>query len=112
MTNNNHPDDKIDYYQEQKHGIAEVFVCLRLPIKHYETAYAFHKIANYGSFDDYVSHCVMNDIEMMLDNGEMTHDLVCEKLTGNNSPWAQNQKEHWKGVNKRLKKYQKVESGV
>ena len=110
MKRDNHPDDQIDYYQEQKHGIAEVFVCLRLPIKHYETAYAFHKISNHASFDDYVSDCVVKDIEMMLD-GVVSDDLIHEKLTQRNSPWAQNQKEHWKGVTKRLKKLDKVESG-
>jgi len=28
----------LEYYQDQKHGISEVFVCLRIPMKHYETA--------------------------------------------------------------------------
>lgn len=39
-----HPDDKYDYYQEQKHGIVEIFVTLRLPVVAYETA------AGYGGF--------------------------------------------------------------
>ena len=93
-------------------GITEVFVSLKIPTKVYEVAYGFHRIADYTTFDEYVSDMVVRDIEMMFDNGEMTHDLICEKLTGKNSPWMQNQKEHWKGVNKRLKKMSKVESGV
>lgn len=44
--------------------------------------------------------------------GQVADDLIHQKLKGKNSPWMQNQKEHWKGVNKRLKKLEKAESGV
>ena len=93
-------------------GIIEVFVSLKIPTKVYEVAYGFHRIADYKTFDEYVSDMVVRDIEMMTENGEMTHDLIHEKLTGKNSPYMQHQKEHWKGINKRLKKMSKEESSV
>jgi len=97
-----HPDDKIDYYQEQKHGIVEIFVTLRLPINAYETAAGLYRIADFKSFDDYVSDCVMQDLDLM-SQGEVADDVVISKITGKNSPWMQNEKEHWSGVIKRLK---------
>ncbi len=97
-----HPEDQYDYYQEQKHGIVEVFVTLRLPINAYETAAGLYRIADYKSFDDYVSDCVMNDLDMMT-HGEVSDDLIHEKLKGEPSLWMQNQKEHWGGVVERLK---------
>ena len=58
--------DKIEYYNNndndgQKHGIAEVFVKIRLPHKFYEIANALSIIYNSKSFDDYVS---ANDFEL------------------------------------------------
>ncbi len=93
-----HPEDQYDYYQEQKHGIVEIFVTLRLPINAYETAAGLYRIADFKSFDDYVSDCVMNDLDMMC-GGEVADDLIISE----SSPWMQAQKEHYSGVIKRLK---------
>lgn len=100
MTNNKNEDG----------GITEVFVTLRIPRKYYEVAYGFHRIADYTTFDEYVSDTVVKDIELMLE-GQIADDLIHQKLKGKNSPWMQNQKEIWGGVNKQLKKQQKIESG-
>jgi len=72
---------EIEYRQEQKQGLVEIFVKLNLPIKAYETATGLYRICDYKSFDDYVSDCVMNDLEMMC-QGEVADDVVISKLTG------------------------------
>jgi hypothetical protein len=54
-------------------GIIEVFVSLKIPTKVYEVAYGFHKIADYKSFDEYVSDMVTQDIERMA-VGEIADD--------------------------------------
>ena len=53
---------EIEYRQEQKQGLVEIFVKLTLPIKAYETAAGLYRIEDYKSFDDYVSDCVMQDL--------------------------------------------------
>ncbi len=103
-----HPDDKIDYDQEQRHGVVEIFVTLRLPVNCYEAAARLSRINDYKSFDDYVSHYVMNDLEMMA-QGEVADDLVISKITDKNSPWMQNVKETFGPINKRLKEQAKIE---
>lgn len=100
------PEDQYDYYQEQKHGIVEVFVTLRLPINAYELAAGLYRIADFKSFDDYVSDCVMNDLDMMC-GGEVADDLIISKIKAEPSPWMKEQKEHWGGVIKRLKQQQR-----
>ena len=72
---------EIEYRQEQKQGLVEIFVKLTLPIKAYETAAGLYRISDYKTFDDYVSDCVMNDLEMMC-QGEVADDVVISKLTG------------------------------
>jgi len=95
------------YYQDQKQGIVEVFVTLRLPVNMYEAAAGLYRVANYRSFDDYVYDCVINDLEL-LSQGEVADDMVIKKVSHKNSPWAQNQKQHWSGVLKRLKEQDKI----
>jgi len=95
------------YYQDQKQGIVEIFVTLRLPVNMYEAAAGLYRVADYRSFDDYVSDCVVSDLEL-LNQGEVADDIVIKKISGKNSPWMQNQKEHWSGVIKRLKKQDKM----
>jgi hypothetical protein len=60
-------------------GITEVFVTLKIPTKVYEVAYGFHKIADYKTFDEYVSDMITQDIERMAD-GEIADDLVKQRL--------------------------------
>jgi len=96
------------YYQDQKEGIVEIFVTLRLPVNMYEAAAGLYRVADFRSFDDYVSSCVVDDLELMT-QGEMADDIVIKKISRKNSPWMQNQKEQWSGVLKRLKKQDKIE---
>jgi len=49
---------------------------------------------------------VVSDLEL-LNQGEVADDMVIKKVSHKNSPWMQNQKEHWSGVIKRLKKQDK-----
>lgn len=70
MTNNN---------QIRNGGITEVFVSLKIPTKVYEVAYGFHRIADYKTFDEYVSDVVVQDIERMA-AGEIADDLVKQRL--------------------------------
>jgi hypothetical protein len=70
----------IEYRQEQRTGLVEIFVKLTLPINAYETAAGLYRIADYKTFDDYVSDCVMNDLEQMC-QGEVADDVVISKLT-------------------------------
>lgn len=70
MTNNN---------QIRNGGITEVFVSLKIPTKVYEVAYGFHRIADYKTFDEYVSDMVIEDIERMT-AGEIADDLVKQRL--------------------------------
>jgi len=94
------------YYQDQKQGIVEIFVTLRLPVNMYEAAAGLYRVADFRSFDDYVSSCVVSDLEL-LNQGEVADDIVIKKISRKNSPWMQNQKEQWSGVVKRLKKQDK-----
>ena len=73
----------------------------------YETGAALSKITNHRSFDDYVSDCVVRDLETMA-QGQVPDDIVIEKITGRGSPWAENQKKHWSGVLKRMKEADKI----
>jgi hypothetical protein len=73
--------NSLEYRQEQKQGLVEIFVKLTLPISAYETAAGLYRIADYKTFDDYVSDCVMQDLEMMC-QGEVADDVVISKLTG------------------------------
>ncbi|TLX90874.1 MAG: hypothetical protein E6K94_05500 [Thaumarchaeota archaeon] len=68
------------YYQDQKQGIIEVFVTLRLPVNLYEAGAGLYRVANYKSFDDYVSDCVVSDLEQ-LSQGEIADDIVIKKLS-------------------------------
>lgn len=52
------------YYQDQKIGMVEIFVTLRLPVNMYEAGAALSKITNHRSFDDYVSDCVVRDLRL------------------------------------------------
>ena len=77
--------DKIEYYNNndgQKHGIAEVFVRIRLPHKFYEIANALSITYNSKSFDDYVSALVYEDIERLLMGPEEIGDAILNKITG------------------------------
>jgi len=67
------------YYQDQKQGIVEIFVTLRLPVNLYEAAAGLYRVANYRSFDDYVSDCVVSDLEQ-LSQGEIADDIVIKKI--------------------------------
>ena len=64
------------------------------------------RVADYKSFDDYVSDCVVSDLETM-SQGQITDDIVCKKVTRKNSLWVQNQKEQWGGFLKRQKERDK-----
>jgi hypothetical protein len=97
-----HPEDQFDYYQEQKHGIVEIFVTLRLPLNAYELAAGLYRIADFESLDDYVSDCVMNDLDMMC-QGEVADDLIISKIKAETSRWMKEQKAHYSAVIKRLK---------
>jgi hypothetical protein len=77
----------IEYRQEQKQGLVEIFVKLTLPIKAYETAAGLYRIADYRSFDDYVSDCVMQDLALMC-QGEVADDVVISKLTGRETEYG------------------------
>lgn len=72
---------EIEYRQEQKQGLVEIFVKLTLPIKAYETAAGLYRIEDYKSFDDYVSDCVMQDLDLVR-QGQVADDMVITKLTG------------------------------
>ncbi len=96
------------YYQEQKQGIVEIFVTLRLPVNLYEAGAGLYRLADYRSFDDYVSDCVVSDLETMGD-GQVADDLVCKKITRKNSRWMQNEKEKWSGFLKRQKERDKIQ---
>jgi hypothetical protein len=65
-----------------------------------------YRIADFKSFDDYVSNCVMEDLDMNT-QGEVSDDLIHEKLKGEPSLWMQNQKEHWGKVIKKLEQQEK-----
>src|ERR671918_990912 len=91
------------YYQDQKTGMVEIFVTLRLPVNMYEAGAALAKISNHRSFDDYVSDCVVSDLETF-SQGEIADDIVSKKITHKNSAWMQNQKEQWGRFIKRQKK--------
>src|ERR671918_845374 len=72
------------YYQDQKTGMVEIFVTLRLPVNMYEAGAALAKISNHRSFDDYVSDCVVSDLETF-SQGEIADDIVSKKITHKNS---------------------------
>jgi hypothetical protein len=80
-TSNSEAQDEIEYQQEQKRGTVEIFVTLKLPINIYETAAGLYRIADFKSFDDYVSSCVAEDI-MRLEQGQCADELVIYKITG------------------------------
>ena len=79
--------DKIDYYNDRKHGIIEIFYKIKLPYKFYEVANALSIIYNIKSFDDYVSELVYKDIEKLLDGTEIVSDCIINKITGEKTDW-------------------------
>lgn len=97
-----------NYYQDQKAGMIDVFVTLRLPVNMYEALAALRIMTNHKSIDDYVSDCVVQDLETMKD-GMVAEDIVCEKITGKNSPRVQQSNEQMKGFIKRQKEREKQE---
>jgi hypothetical protein len=74
--------DKIEYYNDRKHGIVEIFVKVRLPYKFYEIANCISILYNLKSFDDYVSATVYEDIERLLIGPEEIGDAIMNKITG------------------------------
>ena len=80
--------DKIDYYNDRKHGIIQIFCRIRLPYKFYEVANAISIIYDLKSFDDYVSRLVYEDIENQIHNGtDVFGDSVLNKITGEQTYW-------------------------
>lgn len=79
--------DKIDYQNDRKHGIIEIFCRVRLPYKFYEIANGISILYNLKSFDDYVSELVYEDIEKLLDGTEIVGDCIINKITGEKTDW-------------------------
>lgn len=80
--------DKIEYYDNQKHGITEIFVRVRLPYKFYEIAHTQSVIYHLKSFDDYVWSLVYKDIENYIQNGtDIIGDAILNKVTGEKTYW-------------------------
>jgi hypothetical protein len=96
------------YYQDQKVGMIDVFVTLRLPINMYEALAAMRIMTNHKSIDDYVSDCVVQDLETMKD-GMIAEDMICEKITGKNSPKVQECDKQMRGFLKRQKERDRIE---
>ncbi len=81
-------EDKIDYYDDRKHGIIQVYCRIRLPYKFYEVANALSILYNLRSFDDYVSELVYEDVEHQVQmNPEMIGDCMVNKITGEQTHW-------------------------
>lgn len=58
--------------------------------------------------DDYVSDCVVQDLETMKD-GMIVEEVVCEKITGKNSPKVLQVNDNMKGFIKRQKERERQE---
>jgi hypothetical protein len=56
----------------------ETIVTLRLTKKHYKTAYTLAHMLGHKSLDDYISHIVVQNIEMKITGGDINYDR--EKL--------------------------------
>ena len=89
--------DKINYHDDRKHGIIQIFARVRLPYKFYEVANAISIIYGLKSFDDYVSCLVYEDIENQIHNGtDVFGDCILNKITGEQTYWHTAEKEEAK----------------
>ena len=86
-------EDKIDYYNDRKHGIIEIFARVKLPYKFYEIANAISILYKLKSFDDYVSELVYEDIERLLDGTEIVGDTIVHNITGEKTDWHEKEGE-------------------
>lgn len=101
-------EDRLGYRQQQKVGMVEIFVTLRLPINVYETAAGLYTIRNFRSFDDYVSNCVMDDLGTLAQGG-IGDDILRSKLTGMDSQYMQSIKEGFGPIVKRMEEQARIE---
>jgi hypothetical protein len=53
----------------------ETILTLRLTKKHYKTAYTLAHLLGHKSLEDYVSHIVVQNLEMEINGGEINIDL-------------------------------------
>jgi hypothetical protein len=64
-----------DYNVENSEKLLnETIITLRLTKKHYRTAYTLAHMLGHKSLDDYISHIVVQNIQMEIEQGDMEID--------------------------------------
>jgi hypothetical protein len=62
------------YNSNNQEFLNETIITLRLTKKHYKTAYALAHMLGFNSLDDYVSHMVVQNLEMEIRGGDIDID--------------------------------------
>jgi hypothetical protein len=60
--------------EDNNQRLNEIIITLRLTKKHYKTAYTLADLLGHKSFDDYVSHIVVQNLEMEVRGGDIDID--------------------------------------
>ena len=64
-----------DYNVENSETLLnEIIITLRLTKKHYKTVYTLAHMLGHKSFDDYISHIVVQNIGMEITGGDINYD--------------------------------------